>query len=412
MTARRSFIITHEHIAPPLGQHHYSADNVLDKPSEAMAPPPLRRIHSTSAVPLQSTQLISFETTHIPLPTHARPPNLRRLPSVSIHLDRKEAQPEQSHDKGNHDHGSRDHCSRDHCCRDHCSHDRSSRTHCSHERSGHVRLVVQRNSPRHITTHTLSIDMWLFKILLILSMLGTVSGLVLTSSPARSMGIGGGVGRAGRLTMDLDGADYHDVYLSAAAPEFAHLAAQAAAAPTSRSPLDESFGVAAVRKAREGIFPREPLDSAGAREIRGRVVPRRATASGTRLAAKAEAAPVAEAATDTPNAPPGRRLYSATEVERALAEHDGLAKTVLVFGAKSCRTCRLVQPKMERMAGRAGARFLYVYHDATTSDVFRAHDVKQTPTVLVYDDAGALIDRAAYSTADLPRFESLLGVSA
>jgi len=64
---------------------------------------------------------------------------------------------------------------------------------------------------------------------------------------------------------------------------------------------------------------------------------------------------------------------------------------------------------MERLAAKAGANFLFVYHDVATNGLFAEHEVTQTPTVHVYDAAGALFDRAVYSAADLPRFSSVLG---
>jgi len=109
-----------------------------------------------------------------------------------------------------------------------------------------------------------------------------------------------------------------------------------------------------------------------------------------------------------PDVPAPRRVYSGTELVRALDDH-GQRPTVLIFGAKRCRACRLVQPQMERLTTKAGANFLFVYHDVATNGVFAEHEVTQTPTVHVYNAAGALVDRSVYSTADLPRFSSVLG---
>lgn len=104
-----------------------------------------------------------------------------------------------------------------------------------------------------------------------------------------------------------------------------------------------------------------------------------------------------------------RKLRSDAEVTIALGELEG-QPTVLLFGARSCRTCRLTQPKLERLAWQSGARFLYVHHGVETREAFAEHAVTATPTIEVYDSEGDLVDRGVYSTAaaDLQRFASVL----
>jgi len=101
-----------------------------------------------------------------------------------------------------------------------------------------------------------------------------------------------------------------------------------------------------------------------------------------------------------------RRIYSRTELTHQMT-NDG-QRTMLLFGAKACRTCRMLQPKMERIAASAGVRFLYVHFDSYTAPIFVENSVAATPTVFVYDAHGALTDRAVYSSASLPQLSLAL----
>lgn len=101
-----------------------------------------------------------------------------------------------------------------------------------------------------------------------------------------------------------------------------------------------------------------------------------------------------------------RRIYSRTELTHQMT-NDG-QRTMLLFGAKACRTCRMLQPKMERIAASAGVRFLYVHFDSYTAPIFVENSVAATPTVFVYDAYGALADRAVYSSASLPQLSLAL----
>jgi len=106
-------------------------------------------------------------------------------------------------------------------------------------------------------------------------------------------------------------------------------------------------------------------------------------------------------------APSYHQLHSREELLAALSSSRG-RPAVLVFASKACRTCRRLQPKLERAATRAGADFFLVHHDASTDAIFREHGVRLTPTVQVYDAVGTLVDRQVYSTADLPHLSSVL----
>lgn len=101
------------------------------------------------------------------------------------------------------------------------------------------------------------------------------------------------------------------------------------------------------------------------------------------------------------------QLYSREQLLAALSSSRG-RPTVLLFASKSCRTCRRMQPKIERAAMEAGADFLFVHHDTSTDALFREHDVRLTPTVQVYDAVATLVDKHVCSTADLPHLSGVL----
>lgn len=108
------------------------------------------------------------------------------------------------------------------------------------------------------------------------------------------------------------------------------------------------------------------------------------------------------------DAPPGpERIHTAEELQARLQLTDGLP-TVLLFGAKHCRACRMLQPKLERVSKSSGARFLYVHHDKTTDALFAAHDVSQTPTAVVYDARGQEVRRQLVEASELKALGALL----
>lgn len=104
-----------------------------------------------------------------------------------------------------------------------------------------------------------------------------------------------------------------------------------------------------------------------------------------------------------------RRLLSASELSAALAEPSGGLPTVLLFGAKTCRMCRRLQPLMEKAARDTGARFWHIQHDRSTDELFEAHRVTHTPTVMLYDGAKELLHRAVYGASEVQRLASILG---
>jgi len=341
-------------------------------------------VHEPLAVPAlrRARSLTSFDTTSAPLPDHTP---LRRLPSFRIELDREEADP---------DHG--------------CSS-------CAHARCKAVCLVVERSSRKHLSTTTLTVDVWLLKLvslLAVLSSLGTATGLVMGSGmPTTPLRRTMTTTRLSTPSMDLE--EMYDMWGVSSASQAAPVDRPTSAfRRAARSPRAEPASATAARKSQERLFPTETLTASRVWRAPSSVAPdggRTAATTMTQAATlTAAAAPAAAPAAAAPAAPAPRRLFSGSELVRALDEH-GQRPTVLVWGAKACRTCRRVQPQMERLAAKAGANFLFVYHDVATNGLFAEHEVTQTPTVHVYDAAGALFDRAVYSAADLPRFSSVLG---
>ena len=107
-----------------------------------------------------------------------------------------------------------------------------------------------------------------------------------------------------------------------------------------------------------------------------------------------------------------RRLLSASELSAALAEPSGGLPTVLLFGAKTCRMCRRLQPQLEKAARDTGARFWHIQHDSSTDELFEAHGVTHTPTVMLYDGAKELVHRAVYGASEVLQLASMLGAMA
>lgn len=329
-----------------------------------------------------------------------------------------------------HVHPTRQTCQTEHFCASISVLGRSTATPKSASRKTRSPFMQQSNR-RHRTVHIVAVD-WLVQLLLLMSMLTTVSGLVL--SHTMPINLGGRPVRAAVPTMDLE--DTYDMWGVSSATQ---------AAPTSYAPYSRprwggttegnavvsTAATMAVQKRRH-VFPdtdapetyRWQLRRDLTRTLHATAVipdgdqmvstPRDTVPRDTEAAQpeRHEALPAKEtvqamAAEAAVGEPASRRLYTDTELLDVLSEHDG-RPTVLVFGAKSCRACRRIQPKLERLAASMGARFYFIYHDVSTSALFAQHAITQTPTVQVYSGSGALYERAVYSGADLAHFSSVL----
>lgn len=419
------------------------------EPSSAPQPAVLRRTKSASSAEdaRERRAFISFETNVRPIEPGS-PVSLRRLPSFSIRLDRDGDEADDT----------------DSDTTEPSHHELSKGKSCGHRRCHSVCLVMQRGShvhASHIVTHVLSVDVRLLQVLVFLSMLFSATGLVLGPSTGVGRAHGGlAAGRAATsasrtppVAMDLEDSAFADLWSSEAAwgapameaavpavrrvsggsgarsstgrrgvaPGVSRTATTTATAPApAPAPASKETGSAsgwATPQTLAAVFARasasgvtEPkLWPVGA--VADAVVSTRARtvadAAEGDTEPPLEAAAMADGRTAPHHAP--RRLYTAGELEAALSSsrEKGLS-TVVLFGSKACRTCRLLQPKMEALAARAHAGFLFVQHDRTTKDLFATHGVTQTPTLHVYTGDGTLVDSAVYASSDLPRLSSVL----
>lgn len=109
----------------------------------------------------------------------------------------------------------------------------------------------------------------------------------------------------------------------------------------------------------------------------------------------------------SPRAKP-RKVATGAELALALAERTE-TPTLVVYGAKTCRMCRMVQPLLEKVAGKAGVRMLSMTYGKKSDDVYRAYNITATPTVHVHDSAGSLVaSEVIYEPSDLPKLADVL----
>jgi len=343
--------------------------------------PAIRRVKSYSAIDERQWPLIAIETTVVSRPSQS-PIILRRMSSVSFRLDREEA------------YGHEDHTANE--VRE--SEDSEAKELCSNGRCRALCLVIERANqhPTHVVKHEISVDVRLLYLVLFSSLVVGASGLAIgATSP-----VGMGVGRSSAVHMDLEDSSYGSSSL---------FAIHHTSSPTSFYRAPSAVDVALPPR-------RKTLDDVNFATV-GRLEPFLRDAS-SQVPLKSVAHSLSHQATVNPDAsasdlklgvvPAPRRVFSEAELLSALGDPRG-RPTVLVFGSKACRTCRLLQPKMQRSAFKHGARFLFVYHDAVTKDIFASRDITQTPTVQVFDAHGSLADHNVYGSADLPRLESVLG---
>merc|ERR1719240_2402926 len=100
-------------------------------------------------------------------------------------------------------------------------------------------------------------------------------------------------------------------------------------------------------------------------------------------------------------------MRTSAELRQRLKRADG-TPTLLVFATKRCRACRVLVPKLERIAKQRGVHLLTVYHDSVTDAAFVEHEVSETPTTCVYDGSGTQVSHQVYMADELPQLEELL----
>jgi thiol-disulfide isomerase/thioredoxin len=253
------------------------------------------------------------------------------------------------------------------------------------ERRG-VSLIVERANRRQarVITHTLTVDAWLLTLLLLFTFVGSSSGLMLPAIPVGAQRFtpyanvapyvagtpGSGVSQLqpSRST-DLKG------FISDADSTFTREAERTAA-------VDPSLAAVMQFLNWNEKFEEDNPEAHFAAEVKRREAAKTASSKPRKIATGAELRQELSQPTDKP--------------------------TVVVFGAKSCRMCKMVQPKVERAAAKGGAALLYMHYNTESEDVYREHGISQTPTVHVYDTAGQLVSSAVYKVADVPKLASVL----
>lgn len=301
-----------------------------------------------------------------PPPKKPAPPLLRRLPSVRLSLDRGEKEEEELDEDSA---ASAEASEGKAPCGKHC------RAVCIHFCRCHCCGTVH--------TTTISIDVRLFWLLLFL-LAGTASGLVLAPGPPRAPNAAAAA-RAAGVRMDLDDAS------SGSWASFAAAVGSAGAA----APFVEARPAAARASA---------VYSSGVERMLQR--------SKAEQAATATMEEVGGGGGGRARAFEPERLESARQLRERLAAPPEGAPTLVVYAAKSCRACRAMLPKLERVAKQKGARMLVLYHAAATEAAFVEHEVVETPTTYVYDGQGRVVRRQVPDTRDVSELGELLGTLA
>ncbi|KAL3905829.1 MAG: hypothetical protein SGPRY_010776 [Prymnesium sp.] len=107
------------------------------------------------------------------------------------------------------------------------------------------------------------------------------------------------------------------------------------------------------------------------------------------------------------SAPSAVQVFSSRDITSRLNHGEGVP-TIVFFQAKYCSMCRGVHPRVERLAAKRGARFLYIYHDKSTAAAFAEYDITEVPTAIVFDGSGTEVSRGLVSTNDMPSLDKLL----
>lgn len=226
------------------------------------------------------------------------------------------------------------------------------------ERRG-ISFVVERSNRRRaqVVRHTVTADAWLLTMLLVFSFMGMSNGYVLPGGAATARGVAG----------------------------FGPLVVARA------SPLKMQSAAAAVAGSQAGSADMSAIMA---------YLSWSDTADTTATPAAAEVSVPKKAAGP-------KKVGSAAELALELSMPPAVP-TVVIFGAKMCRTCRSVQPKVERLATKMGARVLFLHHDKESEPAFREHGIKQTPTIQVYDENGSMISTGVYKVSDVSKLQSVL----
>lgn len=281
-----------------------------------------------------------------------------------------------------------------------------------------VSLVVRRSSPRRSSavTHTLTVDAWLLSLLLLFSFAVPANGFVLLGNAVAARGVNGqhsssavthmnmAAGSAIQSDRDLDAAMSFLSWKSKtrdldAAKSFVSWKSKQtpdAEMPPAEPPGSDLENVMSFLKWKSKTRPIES-EFSSRHQLAGELaaeVASRAAKSGRR------------GATSTTLKP--RQVNSAAELALELSKPFE-EPTVVIFGAKSCRSCRQMQPRIEKVAKKAGAKLLFLHYGRETDSVYRQHEIKHTPTVHVYGRDGNLLDSTVYNKpSELSQLMSIL----
>lgn len=318
-----------------------------------------------------------------------------------------------------------------------------------------ISVVIARSSRRtaHLVTHRLTVDAWLLFLAVCFSLLGTTSGYVL---PGRSGLSDSSAGRATSGTMGFDAVwvpgpvgglpvvrraaadvrsvpwttptDAVDAPFDLFPPQVVDAVAGTVAIPqeaTATVPVDTSRVSLPSRtsiparwlKVPECERPqkwRETMDDdscalqliESATAVSSTGAPTGAIAAS--LDVEGSANPQVHVTIDPAAAPEPRQLRSSQELAAVMAAPwTGIPKVVF-YGAKGCRTCHALQPKLQRLAAKARAEFVFMHYGKDTHEAYAQQAITHTPTVNVYDGAGSLVDSAAYAPRDVNKFATVL----
>lgn len=242
------------------------------------------------------------------------------------------------------------------------------------ERHG-VAVIVERAKRRRaaVVTHTVTVDAWLLMVLLLFSLVASSSGFVLPTVPVGAQ--------------RFNPADVAPHVAGAAGVGYVPVPSQPRTASVKNFVADPDPSLAAAMEflGWNKQFEKTAPEAAFATEVARR---KRSDA-----AAPAVAKP--------------RKISTGAELAHELSQPSDVP-TVVVFGAKTCRMCRMVQPKLEKAAAKAGVPLLYMHYNKKSDDVYRELAISQTPTVHVYDAAGTLVSSDVYKVADVPKLKSVL----
>jgi len=86
-----------------------------------------------------------------------------------------------------------------------------------------------------------------------------------------------------------------------------------------------------------------------------------------------------------------RELHTSREYRKALQTIDTSDTTVIFYGARYCRLCHRLLPRLHavaRLTGHRRTNFFLIYHTKATHDAFKESGVTQIPTLALLHPAG------------------------